>query len=174
MELSPNELEDLKVKGTEVSYYIVCKRKLWLFSHGIAFERFSDDVEIGKIISEAFFKREPFKEVEMESFKIDFIKVGAELVVNEVKKSRKLEEAHIWQTKFYIYELQRRKVNCRSGVIHYPLLLKKIDIELSESDKVEIERAISRIKEVKLLSSPPEVVKKPYCSRCSYFDFCAV
>jgi CRISPR-associated exonuclease Cas4 len=44
--------EELTIKGIEVSYYIVCKRNLWLFSHGIDFERFSDDVEIGKIISE--------------------------------------------------------------------------------------------------------------------------
>ena len=44
--------EELTIKGIEVSYYIVCIRKLWLFSHGIDFERFSDDVEIGKIISE--------------------------------------------------------------------------------------------------------------------------
>ena len=32
--------------GTQVNYYAVCKRKLWLFSHDIEMER--ENVQIGK------------------------------------------------------------------------------------------------------------------------------
>ncbi|MCM8807893.1 MAG: CRISPR-associated protein Cas4, partial [Candidatus Omnitrophica bacterium] len=46
------ELFESKITGTQVAYYIVCKRKLWLFSHQIEMEEFSDYVLIGKIISE--------------------------------------------------------------------------------------------------------------------------
>jgi CRISPR-associated exonuclease Cas4 len=64
------EISDLKIRGTEVAYYIICKRKLWLFCNSIDFERFSEYVELGKIISETFFKREKMKEVEIDNFKI--------------------------------------------------------------------------------------------------------
>jgi CRISPR-associated exonuclease Cas4 len=164
--------EELTIKGTEVSYYIVCKRKLWLFSHGINFERFSDYVEIGKIISESFFKREKLKEVEIGSFKIDFIKIKDEIIVNEVKKSKKLEEAHIWQTKFYIYNLQKLGINSKRGIIHYPKLFKKIDVELSDEDKIKIEEALSKIAEIKTKKEPPEIIEKGYCKKCAYYEFC--
>ena len=160
------------IKGVEVSYYIICKRKLWLFSHGINFERFSDDVEIGKIISESFFKREKLKEIEIESSKIDFIKVKDEIIVNEIKKSRKLEEAHIWQTKFYIYELQKMGINSKMGIIHYPKLLKKIEVELLEEDKDKMKEALLKIQEIKSLKTPPEVKEKTYCKKCAYYEFC--
>ena len=163
---------EISIRGTEVAYYIVCKRKLWLFSRGISFERFSDYVEIGKVISESFFKREKLKEVELNSSKIDFIKFSDEIIVNEIKKSRKLEEAHIWQTKFYIYQLQKIGINCRFGIIHYPKLLRKVDVELSEDDKNKIEEALSKIEEIKLLENPPEIKEKPYCKKCAYYEFC--
>jgi len=98
--------------------------------------------------------------------------VGDEIIVNEVKKSRKLEEAHIWQTKFYIYTLQKLGINSKRGIIHYPKLLKKIDVELCEDDKKRIKEAISQIKEIKNLETLPEVKEKPYCKKCAYYEFC--
>ena len=83
-----NVLLKERIKGIEVSYYIICRRKLWLFSNFIQFERYSDFVEIGKIISEESFKRERFKEIEIESVKIDFLKFGDEIIVNEVKNQK--------------------------------------------------------------------------------------
>jgi CRISPR-associated exonuclease Cas4 len=167
-------MDEIYITGTEVAYYIVCKRKLWLFSHGIELERFSDFVEIGKVISETYFKREKFKEIEMQSFKIDFIKIGSEIIVNEVKKSKKLEEAHIWQTKFYIYQLKKLGIECKKGIIHYPKLLKKIDVELTESDKIKIEEALGKIEEIEKLEKPPDVINKPYCKNCAYYQFCYI
>jgi len=167
-------MDGIYITGTEVAYYIVCKRKLWLFSHGIELERFSDFVEIGKVISETYFKREKFKEIEMQSFKIDFIKIGSEIIVNEVKKSKKLEEAHIWQTKFYIYQLQKLGIECKKGIIHYPKLLKKIDVELTESDKIKIEEALGKIEKIEKLEKPPDVINKPYCKNCAYYQFCYI
>ena len=167
-------MDEIYITGTEVAYYIVCKRKLWLFSHGIELERFSDFVEIGKVISETYFKREKFKEIEMQSFKIDFIKIGSEIIVNEVKKSKKLEEAHIWQTKFYIYQLKKLGIECKKGIIHYPKLLKKIDVELTESDKIKIEEALGKIEKIEKLEKPPDVINKPYCKNCAYYQFCYI
>jgi len=172
METRIEKLDEIKIKGVEVSYYIVCKRKLWLFSHGIELERFSDYVEIGKIISESFFKKERLKEIEIGSSKIDFIKVGDQIIVNEVKKSKKLEEAHIWQTKFYIYQLQKMGINSKRGIIHYPKLLRKIEFELAEEDKAKIDEALLKIAEIKIKKEPPEIKEKPYCKKCAYYEFC--
>jgi CRISPR-associated exonuclease Cas4 len=59
MEINSNDykIDEASIRGIEVAYYIICKRKLWLFSFGINFEKFSDYVEMGKIISESFFKK---------------------------------------------------------------------------------------------------------------------
>ncbi|MEO0269860.1 MAG: CRISPR-associated protein Cas4 [candidate division WOR-3 bacterium] len=169
------DLIEEKITGTQVAYYIVCKRKLWLFSHQIEMEEFSDYVLIGKIISEESFKREKFKEVSFgDTLKIDFLKVKDEIIVHEVKKSRRLEEAHIWQVKFYIYSLKKMRVNSKRGIIHYPKLMRKIDVELNEDDEREIETAISEIKKIKNLKNPPEVINKPYCKRCAYYNFCFI
>ncbi|MEO0290623.1 MAG: CRISPR-associated protein Cas4 [candidate division WOR-3 bacterium] len=169
------DLIEEKITGTQVAYYIVCKRKLWLFSHQIEMEEFSDYVLIGKIISEESFKREKFKEVSFgDTLKIDFLKVKDEIIVHEVKKSRRLEEAHIWQVKFYIYSLKKMGINSKRGIIHYPKLMKKIDVELNKDDEREIERAILEIKKIKNLKNPPEVINKPYCKRCAYYNFCFI
>ncbi|MCM8772229.1 MAG: CRISPR-associated protein Cas4 [Candidatus Omnitrophica bacterium] len=168
------ELIEERITGTQVAYYIVCKRKLWLFSHQIQMEEFSDYVIIGKIISEESFKREKYKEVNIENLKIDYIKVGNEIIVNEVKKSRKLEESHIWQVKYYIYRLRNLGLNCSRGIIHYPKIFKKIDVEYKEDDTEKIEEALLKIKEIINMEKIPEVINKPYCRRCSYFELCYI
>lgn len=168
------DLIEEKITGTQVAYYIVCKRKLWLFSHQIQMEEFSDYVIIGKIISEESFKRERYKEVNIENLKIDYIKVGNEIIVNEVKKSRKLEESHIWQVKYYIYRLRNLGLNCSYGIIHYPKIFKKIDVEYKEDDTKRIQEALLKIKEIINMEKIPEVINKPYCRRCSYFELCYI
>lgn len=163
-----------KITGTQIAYYIVCKRKLWLFSNQIAMEKYSDYVSIGKLISEESFKRERFKEIAVgETLKIDFIKVGDEIIVHEVKKSRKLEDAHIWQVKFYIYSLRKMGVNCNSGVIHYPKLMRKIDVKFNSGDQQKIEMITGDLKNL-LKGKIPGPVRLSYCAKCAYYQFCFV
>ncbi len=157
--------------GTQIAYYIVCKRKLWLFSHQVCFEKYSDYVELGRVINEESFKREKHKEVEIEDVKIDFIKTKKGLVVHEVKKSRKLEPAHVWQVKFYIYTLRKLGINCNSGIIHYPKLYKKIEVEFTQKDEEIIKRFQREIKDI-LNSSIPPLINAKYCKKCSYYEFC--
>lgn len=163
-----------KITGTQIAYYIVCKRKLWLFSHQIEMEKYSDYVSIGKLISEESFKRERFKEISIgETLKIDFIKIGEEIVVHEVKKSKKLEDAHIWQVKFYIYSLRKIGVNCNTGVIHYPKLMRKIEVKFSPEDLQKIEMIIYNLKYL-LKGNIPPPIKLSYCKKCAYYQFCYV
>ncbi|MCM8829996.1 MAG: CRISPR-associated protein Cas4 [Candidatus Omnitrophica bacterium] len=166
---------EYRITGTQVAYYIVCKRKLWLFSHGLGMEKFSDFVEIGRVLSEDSFKREKYKEVMLgDSIKVDFLKVGDEIIVNEVKKSRKLEEAHIWQTKYYIYKIQQTGVKCAKGIIHYPKLMRKIDVVFDDEDRRNMKDAEEKIGQIISMNKPPEVINKPYCKNCAYFEFCYI
>lgn len=168
-------LIESKITGTQVAYYIVCKRKLWLFTHNIEMEKFSEYVEIGKLISETNFKREKYKEVSFgDTLKVDFLKIKDEIVVHEVKKSRKLESAHIWQVKFYIYFLRKMGINSKRGVIHYPKLMKKVDVELTPEDEKKIEKALNEIESIKKLKNPPPVIDKSYCKKCAYYSFCYI
>lgn len=168
------DIYEEKITGTQVAYNILCKRKLWLFSNYVQMEKTSDLVEIGKIISEESFKREKFKEILFEDVKIDFLKIGDELIVNEVKKSKKMEEAHIWQVKYYIYKLKEMGLRCKRGIIRYPKLMKKMEVELKEEDVKIIEESILEIKKIVAINQPPEAIKKPYCKKCAYYEFCFI
>ncbi len=167
-------LIESKLTGTKIAYYIVCKRKLWLFSNHITFESSSELVGIGKLISETSFKRERQKEILLgDTVKIDFVRIGDEVVIHEVKKSRKLEEAHIWQVKFYIYTLKKMGVECTSGVIHYPKLLRKIDVGLEKEDEKMIEKIREDTRKL-LKGEIPPPIKVSYCKKCAYYQFCYV
>lgn len=168
------ELIDSKVTGTQIAYNIVCSRKLWLFTHQIEMEKFSEYVEIGKIISEQYYKREKKEILIGDTIKVDFLKIGDEVIVNEIKKSKKLEDAHIWQVKFYIYTLQKLGINSKKGIIRYPKLMRKVEIEFTEEDRKIIENMLSEIIKIKNYEKPPAVINKKYCKKCAYYEFCYV
>ena len=84
-----------------VYYYFVCKRKLWYFSNEINMESENESVILGKLLDEGSFKRDE-KHINIDdTINIDFIREYKEL--HEVKKSKAIEEAGVWQTKYYLY-----------------------------------------------------------------------
>ena len=94
----------MKVTGTHFNYYQVCKRKLWLFANGITMEHTSDLVYEGKLIHEESYPRRSakYEEVEIDGIKVDYYDTGNK-IIHEIKKSDKIERAHEWQLKYYIY-----------------------------------------------------------------------
>lgn len=156
--------------GTQVNYYVVCPRKLWLFSHQIEMERSSDDVQLGKLIHERAYSRESKKNLVIDNrIVVDFYEDGT---VHEVKKSNRLEDAHRLQLLYYLYYLKRKGVTDITGELNYPKLKQRTRVELSPEAEEEIEHVLAAIREV--LGSPqaPAVINAPYCKRCSYVDFC--
>lgn len=158
----------MEVTGTQVNYYFVCKRKLWFFSNQIQMEGKSDLVSIGKLIHKKSFKRKG-EEIKLGKIKIDFLEEKNE--VHEVKKSDKVKKAHIFQVLYYLYYLKKKGINAK-GVIHYPKLKKKERVTLTKEKEEKIEKVIKDIQEIMLKDSPPEATKKPYCDKCSYYQFC--
>ncbi len=113
--------------GTQVNYYFVCKRKLWMFSRQLNQEQSSDTVALGKLLHETSYARKR-KEIEIGPIKIDFLK-GCE--VHEIKKSKKIEKAHEWQLLYYLWFLKQKGIDAK-GMIDYPLLKQRVEAVLTE------------------------------------------
>ncbi len=158
-----------------INYYHVCKRKLWLFANGINMEHTSDIVAEGKLIGETSYSERSGKytEVEIDGVKIDFYDARNK-VVHEVKKSDKIERAHVAQVKYYIYKLLVNGVEGVSGQIEYPKMRQTEIVKLCEDDILEIrewEKEIERIVNDEIC---PPLLRKGICKKCSYYDFCYV
>lgn len=157
------------ITGTQIAYYTICHRKLWLFSKNISMEHTSELVEIGKIIHESSYSRKK-KEINLEGIKIDILEAKRG-IIHEVKKSKSLEESHIWQLKYYLYYFKQLGIEIE-GIIDYPKLKRRERISLTEEDISKIEKMLNEIEEIMIKVSAPPPIHKPYCKKCSYFEFC--
>ena len=107
----------MRITGTMVYYYFVCRKKLWYFCHEINMESENEDVMLGKLIDENSYSRED-KHINIDNIiNIDFINTKNEL--HEIKKSRSIEEANIWQMKYYLYYLSERGIKDITAKIIY-------------------------------------------------------
>ena len=138
-------MPDLKYTGTQINYYFVCKRKLWLFTKDIRFENENEYVQLGRLIDENTYKRNK-KQIEIGKIKIDFIDNKG--VIHEVKKSNEIEKAHVYQVKYYILTLKSMGVEKITGEIDYPKLKKRETVFLEPEDEKEFENIFSGIKEI--------------------------
>ena len=163
----------MNITGTHFNYYQVCRRKLWLFANGIGMEHTSDLVYEGRLIHEESYpqRSEKYEEIEMDGIKVDYYDARNK-VIHEIKKSDKVEKAHEWQLKYYIYVFERNGIEGVKGILEYPVLRKKDEIVLSEVDRdrlIVMEKEIIHIIEKE--DCPPRE-KKKICKNCSYYDFC--
>jgi CRISPR-associated exonuclease Cas4 len=162
----------MDISGTQIEYYFFCKRQLWLFSHQLNREHESDIVKMGKIIHEDSYEREK-KEIRIgENLVLDFADVQAK-VIHEVKKSNKMEKAHEWQLKYYLYCLREYGIDDFRGELNYPKLRKTVSVELTEADIQKLEEVIEDIARINAGPTPEAVKKKP-CLKCAYYEYCFV
>lgn len=160
------------MSGTQIQYYFICHRKLWLFRHSIDQEHNSEDVALGRHIAENTYKREK-KEIQIEGFVIDHFdaKTGT---VHEVKKSDKMDELHEWQLKFYMMKMKENGIAVKKGQIDYPKLKKTITIHLKEEDIHKLKETENNILRIIELETPPSVINKPFCKKCAYYELCYI
>lgn len=161
-----------RITGLMFYYYFICQRKLWYFANEINMEQNSELVSIGKTIDETSYKREKKSILIDNTINIDFIKDGA--VLHEVKKTKAIEEAGIWQLKYYMYYLKQKGVETVEAKIDYPLLRQTKEIVLEKEDVEIIENVIKNIQEIVTKEKPLEVIKEEICKKCSYYDLCYV
>lgn len=155
-----------------VYYYFICKRKLWYFNNDLTMEKGNELVKIGKLIDENSYKREKKNILIDENINIDFIKDWK--VLHEVKKSRKIEQASIWQLKYYMWLLKEKGVDIQKGILDYPLLRKRKEIYPDEINEQKIEEIVLGIKQIQALKKAPLVINKQICKKCAYFELCYI
>ena len=162
----------MQITGIMIYYYFVCKRKLWYFLNQINMEQNSELVSIGKIIDETTYKDEKKGILIDNTINIDFIKNGA--VLHEVKKTKQIEEAGIWQIKYYMYYLEEKGVKNIQAEIDYPLLRQTEQIILEQKDKKILKKVIEEIEELYRNDKIPKKIDSKICKRCAYYDLCYV
>ncbi len=161
-----------RITGVMIYYYFVCKRKLWYFSNEINMEAENENVMLGKLLDENSYKKDD-KHINIDNvINIDFIREHREL--HEVKKSKAIEEAGIWQVKYYLYYLKQRGVSDIMAKIDYPLIKKNIVVELTDEDELRIEEIIREITNIKSQLLPPKFETKKICNKCAYHDLCFI
>lgn len=162
----------MKITGVIIYYYFICHRKLWYFCNEINMEQNSELVSIGKILDETTYNRENKSILIDDTINIDFIKSGA--VLHEVKKTKSIEEAGIWQLKYYMFYLEQRGVKNISAKIDYPLIRESKEIYLEEEDREILRNIEKNIEEIIKEDKPPKVMNDKMCKKCAYFDLCYV
>lgn len=161
-----------RITGVMIYYYFVCKRKLWYFVHEINMENENENVQLGKLLDESSYQRDD-KHINIDNvINIDFFKEHKEL--HEVKKSRSIEEAGIWQVKYYLYYLKQRGVDGLKARIDYPLIKKNLTVELTQGDEEQLEEVIQEILLLKEEEYPPQFQSVKICGKCAYHDLCFI
>jgi CRISPR-associated exonuclease Cas4 len=165
----------MNITGTHFNYYQVCKRKLWLFANGLNMEHTSDLVYDGKLIQETTYpqRSERYEELEMGGIKIDFFDARNK-VIHEIKRSNKIERAHEWQVKYYIYVLEQTGIEGVSGILEYPTLRHTARVTLSDNDSAKIQKMEREIEQIVESETCPPVINARICKSCSYYEFCYV
>lgn len=164
----------MQITGTHINYYFVCKRKLWLFANGIQMEHTSDLVYEGKLIHEDSYPQRSakYEEVQIGGIKVDYYDTKNK-IIHEVKKSDKIEDAHLWQLKYYLYVFEKAGIEGVTGILEYPKLRHTEEVILSSRDVEEIKDIELEIKQI-VEGEAPEIKKMKICKRCAYYDFCFV
>ena len=162
----------MKITGLMINYYFVCKRKLWCQSKNINLEEENENVQLGKLIDENSYNLETKQVMIEETVNIDFIRKWQ--VVHEVKKSKAVEEAAIWQVKYYIYFLKRRGIKIEKGIIDYPIIRERKEIILTKEDENTLKEILIDIEKICKNEKAPPVINNKICKKCAYYEFCYI
>ncbi|EGN57516.1 CRISPR-associated protein Cas4 [Hallella multisaccharivorax DSM 17128] len=163
----------MTITGTHFNYYQLCHRKLWLFANGINMEQESDLVYEGKLIHQESYpqRSSKYEEVEIDGIKVDYYDAKHK-VIHEIKKSNKVDKAHEWQLKYYMYVFEQHGVEGVKGLLEYPEMRKTEEVILSDADREEIRKMMTEISDIIGHEGCPSRVKKGICKNCSYYEFC--
>lgn len=171
-----SDLEALRITGTKVHYFLVCRRKLWLFSRHITLERGHAAVEKGRLLHKQTYAGRLRKERWLGGLvRLDYTEKG---MVVEIKKSRRMARAARAQLLFYLYALKRfvgwpdSEPFPVSGEVRYPLERRKERVELTPSAEKEVEALILQIQQVEEAPTPPQVSWMRICAKCAYAELC--
>lgn len=163
----------MHINATYINIYHVCKRELWLHANEIRFEHTSDIVYDGKLIHEDSYplRSSKYEEIEIDGIKVDYYDTKNK-VIHEIKRSNKIEQAHEWQLKYYMYVFEQHGVADVKGILEYPTLRKTQSVLLSDVDRDRIKEIVADIDRIISSDECPPIQKNGICKSCSYYEFC--
>lgn len=164
-------MENFKVTGTYIWYYFICKREVWLLSHGIEADQQDDNMQMGQAIHEISYKRDT-KEIDFAGSKFDLISnKNGKLVVGEIKKSSKYLESAKMQLLFYLQKLEEASIHAE-GELLFPEEKRKETVILTENAKEQLRQVIEDIEKIVDMPLPMNANHIKYCKNCAYGEFC--
>jgi len=159
------------ITGTLIWYYKICKRQVWLMSHGIVPDEKDENIELGRFIHEYYYKRHD-KEIWFGNVKFDVLFEDEEkIIIGETKKSSKFFEASKYQLLYYLHVLSESGIKAK-GLLLYPEERKRFEIELTDDTVEELNSMCEEIKKIIDESFPPKVKKIRMCTKCAYREYC--
>ena len=162
----------VNISGTLISYYFVCKTKLWLFANRINLEDNSEDVRIGRVLHEI--SEDRVSEVSFESIKID--KITKDYVI-EVKKSDADLESAKWQLLFYLYSLKQKGIIKKGRLEVFEKRRqnrKRFEVVLDSESEKRLEEIIQEIESIVSQKKPPKAHFQNKCRKCAYYEYCFI
>ncbi|WP_291560595.1 MULTISPECIES: CRISPR-associated protein Cas4 [unclassified Clostridium] len=164
----------MKVNGTLINYYFHCKRQCWFHGNRINLEDNSEDVKIGKAIHEVKSESSTNSEIAIENIKID--KLTKDYLI-EVKKSDADVEAAKWQLLLYLKILKEKGIE-RTGKLEFveknKSKNKTLIVNLTEENSRELDIIISKIELLLEEEVAPDIINKPKCKKCAYYEYCYI
>lgn len=173
----------MTINATLINLYKVCHRECWLHANGIRMEHTSDTVYDGKLLHETSYPQRAAKHNEMEvsgnyqgielSGKIDFYD-AIRKVIHETKRSDKVEVAHEWQVKFYLWLLELNGIEGATALLEYPKLRKTDEVVLCNTDRGFLQQTVQKIAELVASETCPPRINAKICKSCSYYELCYI
>jgi CRISPR-associated exonuclease Cas4 len=161
----------ITITGTEIAYLYICRRKLWLFHHGIRPENENVAVQIGRQIGERSFKRAN-KELKLGDIGVvDW----AELqhgVIHETKKAKCPMDADVAQVRYYLWWMRGQGMNVDRCVIHYPKQKRTREIAWEDEMAAHVEDDLANARAILSAPDPPPYQPLKWCKSCAYAEFC--
>jgi CRISPR-associated exonuclease Cas4 len=162
------------ITGTLISYYFICKTKLWLHANRINLEDNSEDVRIGKILHEINEERSKHSEIAIDNVKID--KLTRDYLV-EIKKSDSDPEAVKWQVLLYLHKLKQKGIEKKGKIefIEKRKQDKKVHIvELDDASEAALLEVLDKIAVLIDADAPPKAQFEKKCKKCAYYEYCFI
>ncbi|MDQ0773042.1 CRISPR-associated exonuclease Cas4 [Streptomyces aurantiacus] len=166
--MNPHEHPAEPLGGVHIKYLRHCPRQLWLYMRGYRPEANSDLVAFGEVVDATTFTRR--RHVDLGEARIDWVTAGA--VIHETKSSRTPSPAHDAQVRHYCLLLERRGINVRGGIVHYPLIRRTTDVPWNDNARTQAEDTETEAHTVITAPTPPERLTRSKCRGCSYLDYC--
>lgn len=80
--------------------------------------------------------------------------------------------AHIYQLLYYLYFLKKSANVKAKGILNYPLLKRKVNLQLTAELETELENILVNIKNIINQEKPSEAEWKSFCKNCAYRELC--